>query len=165
MQFVWTWVIKSWTEPINSKDEGCYAKGNPSLCGLSNQVPHLSWAMFSPSPAIILSSRYNHLNNRTLAVLLVQGANPCVCRPHWLRGLRRGTAAAHLLGLRVRIPAGNGCLYLARVVCCPVEFSASGWSPVQRSPTECGLSECDQADKMLSLLSYTICILQIIRNT
>ena len=29
------------------------------------------------------------------------------------------------------------------VVCCQVEVSASGWSPVQRSPTECGVFECD----------------------
>jgi hypothetical protein len=30
------------------------------------------------------------------------------------------------------------------VVCCQVEVSASGWSLVQRSPTECGVSECDR---------------------
>jgi hypothetical protein len=29
------------------------------------------------------------------------------------------------------------------VVCCQVEFSASGWSLIQSSPTECGVSECD----------------------
>jgi len=29
------------------------------------------------------------------------------------------------------------------VVCSQVEVSASGWSPVQRSPTECGVFECD----------------------
>jgi hypothetical protein len=29
------------------------------------------------------------------------------------------------------------------VVCCQVEVSALGWSLVQRSPTECGVSECD----------------------
>jgi hypothetical protein len=27
------------------------------------------------------------------------------------------------------------------VVCCQVEVSASGWSLVQRSPTECGVSK------------------------
>jgi hypothetical protein len=30
------------------------------------------------------------------------------------------------------------------VVCCQVEVSATGWSLVQRSPTECGVSECDR---------------------
>jgi hypothetical protein len=31
-----------------------------------------------------------------------------------------------------------------RVLCCQVEVSATGWSLVQRSPTECGVSECDR---------------------
>jgi hypothetical protein len=31
-------------------------------------------------------------------------------------------------------------LSLVSVVCCQVEVSASGWSLVQRSPTECGVS-------------------------
>jgi len=39
---------------------------------------------------------------------------------------------------------GHGCLSLVSVVCCQVEFSASGWSLVQMSPTECGLSECNR---------------------
>jgi hypothetical protein len=30
------------------------------------------------------------------------------------------------------------------VVCCQVEVSTSGWSLVQRSPTFCGVSECDR---------------------
>jgi hypothetical protein len=38
---------------------------------------------------------------------------------------------------------GHGCLSLVSVVCCQVDVSASGWSLVQRSPTECGVSECD----------------------
>jgi hypothetical protein len=29
------------------------------------------------------------------------------------------------------------------VVCCQVDVSAKGWSLVQRSPAECGVSECD----------------------
>jgi hypothetical protein len=39
---------------------------------------------------------------------------------------------------------GHGCLSLVSVVCCQVEVSATGWSLVQRSPTECGVSECDR---------------------
>jgi hypothetical protein len=39
---------------------------------------------------------------------------------------------------------GHGCLFLVSVVCCQVEVSTSGWSLVQRSPTECGVSECDR---------------------
>ena len=37
-------------------------------------------------------------------------------RPQWPRGLRPGSAAAHLLSSRVRIPPGHGCLCL--VTCC-----------------------------------------------
>ena len=29
------------------------------------------------------------------------------------------------------------------VVCCQVKVSETGWSLVQTSPTECGVSECD----------------------
>jgi hypothetical protein len=35
-------------------------------------------------------------------------------------------------------------LSLVSVVCCQVEVCASGWSLVQRSPTECGVSVCDR---------------------
>jgi hypothetical protein len=59
-----------------------------------------------------------------------------------LRGLKRGSAVFRLLGLRVRIP--QGAWMSVGVVCCQVEVSATGWSLVQRSPTECGLSECDR---------------------
>jgi hypothetical protein len=38
---------------------------------------------------------------------------------------------------------GHGCLSVVSVVCWQVEVSASGWSLVQRSPTECSVSECD----------------------
>jgi hypothetical protein len=34
---------------------------------------------------------------------------------------------------------------LVSVVCCQVEVSATGWSLVQRSPTDCGVSKvCDR---------------------
>jgi hypothetical protein len=36
---------------------------------------------------------------------------------------------------------GHGCLSVESVVCCQVEVSESGWSLVQRSPTECGVSK------------------------
>ena len=38
----------------------------------------------------------------------------------------------------------HGCLSLVNVVCCQVEVSASGWSLVQRSPTDCVVSVCDR---------------------
>jgi hypothetical protein len=39
---------------------------------------------------------------------------------------------------------GHGRLSLVSVVCCQVEVSATSWSLVQRSPDECGVSECDR---------------------
>ena len=50
--------------------------------------------------------------------------------------------AAHLLISWVRIPPGHGYLSVVSVVCCQVEVSATSWSPVQRSPTDCGASLC-----------------------
>ena len=58
------------------------------------------------------------------------------------RGLTRRSAAVRLLGLWVRIPPW-AWISLVSVVCCQVEVSATGRSPVGSSPTECGLSECD----------------------
>ena len=37
----------------------------------------------------------------------------------------------------------HGCLSLVSVVCCQVELCATSWSLVQRSPTDCGVSERD----------------------
>ena len=73
-------------------------------------------------------------------------SSPRICRSQRPRGLRRGSAATRLLGLRVRIPQGHGCLPLSlvSVVCCQVELSTSSWSLVQRCYTECGVSHSDR---------------------
>jgi hypothetical protein len=60
-------------------------------------------------------------------------------RFQWPRGLR--PFACWDCGFEYR--RKHGCLCLVSVVCCQVEVSATGWSIVQRSPTECGVSECD----------------------
>jgi hypothetical protein len=39
---------------------------------------------------------------------------------------------------------GRGCLSVVIVACCQVEVSATGQSVVQRSPTDCGVSERDR---------------------
>jgi hypothetical protein len=36
---------------------------------------------------------------------------------------------------------GHGCLSVVSVVCCQVDVSATSWSLVQRSPTDCGVSK------------------------
>ena len=62
------------------------------------------------------------------------------CRSQWPRGVRRMSAAARLLRFWVRIPPG-AYMYVS-VVCCQIEASATSWSLLQRSPTDCGASLC-----------------------
>jgi len=69
-------------------------------------------------------------------------------RSQWPRGLRRRSAAARLLGFWVRIPP-EAWMSVVNVVSCQVEVSTSGWSLVQRSPTECGVSEFDRESPIL----------------
>ena len=64
-----------------------------------------------------------------------------LCRSQWPRGLRHRSAAACLLRSWVRIPPG-AWIFVCCVVCCQVEVSATSWSLVQRSPTDCGASLC-----------------------
>jgi hypothetical protein len=73
--------------------------------------------------------------------IIGNGVQMSIRRSQWPRGLRRGSAATRFLGLWVRMPGGHGYLFLASVVCCQVGVSDSGWSLVQRSPTECGTSK------------------------
>jgi hypothetical protein len=65
-------------------------------------------------------------------------AKKLCCRSQWPHGLRRGSAAARLLGLRVRIPPEElkSVSYDYRCVCCQVEVSVTYRSLVQRSSTE-----------------------------
>ena len=44
----------------------------------------------------------------------------------------------------------HGCFSLVSVTCCLEELSASGWSSVQRSPTDYGVSECDRETSKIS---------------
>jgi hypothetical protein len=48
-------------------------------------------------------------------------------RSQWPRGLRRGSTAARLLGLWVRIPPRAWILSVVSVVCCQVEVSATAY--------------------------------------
>jgi len=66
-------------------------------------------------------------------------------RRQWPRALRRGSASARLLGLRVLFHWGIGCSCLVALVCRQVEVSESGLSRVQRSLVKCGVSnECNR---------------------
>ena len=79
------------------------------------------------------------ISSRTSCTLCC--TNGVLHRSQWPRGIRQGSSALRLLGLRLRIPPGTWMS--ASCECFPVEVSASGSSPVQRSPTERGVSKCD----------------------
>jgi hypothetical protein len=70
-------------------------------------------------------------------ILKVQAIICQYCQFQWPLRLRRGSAALHLLGKRLRIPPGHGYLSVVSVVGCQLQVSALGWSLVQRIPTEC----------------------------
>jgi hypothetical protein len=72
-------------------------------------------------------------------------------RFRWPRGLRRGPKAARLLGLLVRIPAGEWMSVSYECWVLSVRgLSASGWSIVQRSPTEFDVFECDREASIMT---------------
>ena len=62
-------------------------------------------------------------------------------RSRWPRRLRRRSAAARLLRLWARIPPVSR-MFVVSVVCCQVEVSATSWSLLKRSPTDCGALLC-----------------------
>jgi hypothetical protein len=77
------------------------------------------------------------LKSATFIIIVV---NSSTCRSQWPRGLRHRSAVARLLRLWFRIPPGAWIFVCCE--CCQVEVSATNWSRVQRSPTDCGPSLC-----------------------
>ena len=58
------------------------------------------------------------------------------CRSQWPRSLKGGSAAHACWDCGFESRRGHACLSVVSVVCCQVEVFATGWSLVQRSPTE-----------------------------
>jgi len=78
-----------------------------------------------------LTSVYCTTNPTTLPIPVAVRSETWVC----------GRSLAEIM---VSNPAGGqGCLSLVSVVRCQAQVSASAWSLVQRSLTECGVSECN----------------------
>ena len=88
-------------------------------------------------------------------------------RSQWPRGLGVG------LGLLACWDCGfesrrHGRMSVVSVVCCQVEVFALGWSLVQRSYTEFGVSECDQVQQkhwVWSGATETLLVIRCNRNT
>jgi hypothetical protein len=59
----------------------------------------------------------------------------------------------------------QGCLSLLSVVCCQVGVFNLGWSLVQRSPLERGVSECDRKTSLQNYLKENDCRLSYLHNT
>jgi hypothetical protein len=56
-----------------------------------------------------------------------------------------------LAGIVGSNPTGGVDLSLVSVVCYQVEVFATGWSLIQGSPTECGVSECDRQASIMRM--------------
>ena len=82
----------------------------------------------------------NTFLNFHLMVTLFHPTHQIFSWSQWPRGLRRLSAAARLLRLWVRIPPGTSTFVCC--VCCHLEVSATSWSLVQSSTTDCGASLC-----------------------
>jgi hypothetical protein len=123
------------------------AQGKGNFCSVCNKLRGISW----PADRLVTPLE------RFCFVELVTSITAFMTRKYklwrqvytsrfqWPHGPRRVSAAARLMGLWVRISRGGTDVSVVSVVCCQVEVSTSGWSLVQRSPTECGVSnECDR---------------------
>ena len=85
----------------------------------------------------------------SLDVFLKIGCNMKTAGPRGLavEGVGLGPLACWACGFESR--RRHGCLSFVSFVCGQVEVCASGWSLVQRSPTECGVSECDHESSIV----------------
>jgi hypothetical protein len=73
------------------------------------------------------------------------------CHSQRPRGLRRGSTAACLLGLCVRIPPGGGPWMSVCFECCVLSGRGMCDELInpQRNPTECDVSECDRGSSIM----------------
>ena len=110
------------------------------------QVSASGWSLAERSPTLVGIAGSNPAKGVASCVCcecsVLSGAGLCV---RLVTRTEESYRVLPLLGLRVRIPPKAWLsVYAVSVACCQVEVSASGWSLAQRSPTECGVSECDR---------------------
>ena len=93
---------------------------NVSKCGILKLSRPVQWLLYLAF--VLISVRHRYASPSDRAVWGV-GLRPLAC---WDCGFETHR--------------GHGCLSVVSVVCCQVEVSATSWSLVQRSPTDCGAS-------------------------
>ena len=75
--------------------------------------------------SVFLVSFVKYSSKREIILKSITTIQYRYCISQWPRGLRRTSAAARMLRLRVRLPPW-ACLSVVSVVCCQVEVSATG---------------------------------------
>ena len=130
LQFCTSWSLHFWTAIWKKKH---------------STIPdhHYFWACLSQ---FIIVSFCPCLNTYEIPMMIIiissSSSSTSIKGPSpWPWGLRRRSAAAHLLRSWVQIPPG-AWMFVVSVVCCQVEVSATSWSLVQRRPTNCDASVC-----------------------
>jgi hypothetical protein len=96
-----------------------------------------------------LSDGFVCIRNMTRGTAVIINSYPCIQQhtiynqklPVFARS-KAWVCGRSLAGKRVWISQGYRCISVVSVVFCPVEVSASDWSPVEGSPTDCGVSGC-----------------------
>jgi hypothetical protein len=122
---------------------------------------HLNRGTILPFPHNVLRSR-NKVRTPTTCILLYliteyskyNSANPDGRASNaWVCGrLHAGIWGSNL--------GGGMDVFLVSVVCCQVEVSATGRCFVQKSPTECGVSQCDREASIMEALAHS----EMLRN-
>jgi hypothetical protein len=109
-----------------------YTDGNLRVCRSS------FYASSCPSFQSVTLLYLSHISHFIIILCFFQPLPMAARSKAWVYG--------HLLaGIAGSIPAGgHWCLPLVNIVCCQVEFIATDRSLFQRSPTDCGVSECDR---------------------
>jgi hypothetical protein len=65
-----------------------------------------------------------------------------VCSTTWTPGIEEPSITNSCWDRGFEFHRGHGCLPVGSVVCCQVVVSATSWSLVQKSSTDCGASLC-----------------------
>jgi hypothetical protein len=104
-----------------------------------------NWSHLQRLPCTTVVQLFERLSMRTTSAdpschtVLGVGVRPLACWDYGFEPLR-----------------GHGCLSLVRVAFCQIEVSASDWSLVQRSPTECGVCERDHEASITDWLTWAV---------